>query len=104
MAEMRLGRGWSVVELSERLKELAAAPISFAETALADMTPENGWRAEFYETVIGREEPGEPVRGGAFDRVRAALSGFEMSDPAIVEGHFDPLEALIGRRILLDIK
>ena len=104
MPEMRIGKGWTVAELNERLGRLDEEPVSFAEVSLADMTPEEGWRAERYEELIAREPPGRPLEGGPFERARAALARYEVSDPAIVEGHFDPADPMVGRRMLLEIK
>lgn len=68
------------------------------------MRAAGGWREYGSVATIARESAGAPEPGGAFERGCEAIRDFRFSDPAIVEGHFDPAVPLPGRRMLLELK
>ena len=103
MALWRFGRGWSDSAMKQYLAELRDRSISFTE-APENMTVENGWTVDGAEKVIGREAPGPPEPDGVFARAKQGIINYDFSDPAIVEGHFDPEHPFVGRDILLEIK
>ena len=47
---------------------------------------------------------GPVVAGGPFERGQQAVAGYSFSDPRIVIAHFDPEHALLGRRMLLELR
>ena len=100
MTEWRLFRGWTSEELRVRLDRLATVPTNF-EGAEEELTAERGWHHWHSEAVIAREADASDVR---FARARVALANYQFSDPRIVVAHFDPRGALLGRRIILEIK
>lgn len=103
MAEWRLGRGWSEVELRERLSALASVGLNFDEPV--DLLPhQEGWRSYYSEAIIARVSPGLPAAAGAFERARTAVANYLFSDTEIVLAHFDPQSELLGRRILLEMR
>ena len=104
MAELRAFRGWTHDELADRLAGLAAYPSSNLPARLEALDVGDGWRVERSEATIGREPPGPPIAGGAFERASVALTAYEFSDPSIVAAHFDPSRPLAGRRMLLELK
>src|SRR5687767_2628646 len=101
--EWRFLRGWSEDELKQRLAAAQVAPRNFDE-ADREMSIERGWGRHFSEAVIGKEAPGRPVPGGAFERAWRATSDYLFSDPRIVKGHFDAATPLLGRRMLLEAR
>lgn len=103
MNEWRIGRGWSEVELEERLKALDHLERNF--TDLPDqLRPENGWHQSYSEAVIAHEPAGPPEENGPFARGRKAVANYQFSDPQIVIGHYDPERPLRGRRMLLEVR
>jgi uncharacterized protein (UPF0548 family) len=99
MTEWRPLKGWSSEELRVRLERLRSAPLNFSG-AEEELTGERGWHHYHSEAIVAREAGGDDC----FRRARVALSNYQFSDPAIVVAHFDPESALLGRRILLEIK
>lgn len=102
MADWRFGRGWSGTALKRNLEEIRGLERNFDPAG--PMSLAAGWRRHASETTVGREPPGAPVPGGAFERARDAVARYEFSDPRIVRGHFDPAEPLEHRRMLLELK
>ena len=100
MTEWRLFRGWTSEELRVRLDRLATVPTNFEGTE-EELSGERGWHHWHSEAVIAREADASDVR---FARARVALANYQFSDPRIVVAHFDPRGALLGRRIILEIK
>ena len=100
MTEWRLWRAWTSEELRVRLERLAAAQPNFTGDEV-ELTGERGWHHYHSDAVIAREAA---EADGYFERARVALANYQFSDPRIVVAHFDPKGALLGRRILLEIK
>lgn len=98
MAEWRLLRGWSGVELEARVSRRSASSVNFEGDEL-DMTNTNGWSHYYSEAVIARD-----ADALSFVRARVALGNYRFSDPAIVVAHFVPDSELLERRILLEIR
>lgn len=103
MAEWRFLGGWTGEGLDRRLRRLDELPSS-APGGFDAMPPEEGWREVRSTAVVGREEPGPPRPGGAYERAWKAVEGFAFSDPGIVTAHFDPEVPLAGRRMLLELR
>src|SRR5947209_3103441 len=93
----KLFQGWSEVELEENLTKLNSRGRNFplSEGGLPDG---EGWRSYYSEVTVGSEEPGPPVDGGAFERIKAAVAYYEFTDPRIVIAHFNPDDPLLGRK------
>src|SRR6185503_9950024 len=71
------------------------------EGAEEELTGARGWHHWHSEAVIARDADASDAR---FARARVALANYQFSDPGIVVAHFDPRGALLGRRIMLEIK
>jgi uncharacterized protein (UPF0548 family) len=99
MAEWRFGHGWTDAELRDRLERFRDLPLNFAA-----VDGSSRWNRYYTEAMVGLESRGEPVRGGPFERARAAVEAYQFSDPGIVVGHFDPAEPLRGRTLALEIQ
>jgi hypothetical protein len=54
--------------------------------------------------VLAREGVGAPEADGPFARARHLIAAYELSDPRIVEAHFDRTAPLSKRPMLLEIK
>jgi uncharacterized membrane protein/uncharacterized protein (UPF0548 family) len=104
MAEWRAGRRWRTAELEPRVAALAQLRPSVDADHPEKLTEDRGWRAELFESVLGREDPGAPVRDGLFARARAGLQDYRFSDPTIVAAHYRADAPLEGRSMLLEIK
>jgi len=98
MGEWRLLKGWTPDELRGRIERLTAARVNF-NGAEEELTGEGGWHHYHSEAVIVPN-----ADEAAFQRARVALANYQFSDPDIVVAHFDPKGALLGRRILLEIR
>ena len=98
MTEWRLFRGWTTEELAARLATLASAQVNFNGTE-EELTGKRGWNHYHSEAIIVAQSDETSVQ-----RARVALANYQFSDPGIVVAHFDPQGALLGRRILLEIK
>lgn len=103
MALWRFGRGWSEKTMKRYLAELQGRSVNFTEDP-ETMTRENGWTVDGAEQCIGTEPAGPPIPDGVFERAKQGLMNYDFSDPRIVEGHFDPKTAFVGRDMLLEIK
>lgn len=103
MAEWRLARGWSSQELSIRLDALADLATTVPDRE-EDMTPVRGFSRHHSQAVVAREPPGDPVPDGPFERATMLVTDYEFSDPRIVTCHFDPMDRLLGRRMLLELR
>jgi uncharacterized protein (UPF0548 family) len=101
--EWRIVRGWSDVELRERLAALAQAKRNFEEHP-DSLRADDVWRYYRSQAQVAVEKPGRPEPGGAFERMVPAVASYRFSDPDVVKGHFDPAAPLLGRRMLLEIK
>lgn len=99
MAEWSLWRTWPSAAIKARLDRARTARVNFDESE-EEMTGERGWHHYHSEAVIAREAEGDDY----FARARVALANYQFSDPDIVRAHFDPLDPLPRRRMLLEIQ
>ncbi|MFW6175998.1 MAG: DUF1990 family protein [Acidobacteriota bacterium] len=98
----RFGRGWPERDLVELLDAAEGRPRSFSESSLEEMLPAAGWRRQVSQAVVACDVPGPP--GPVFRRLAEAVEGYEFSDPAIARGYYRPDGALLGRRMLLELR
>lgn len=99
----RWGRPFSAQEVARELARLPGRA-STGPRSEGDEASDPGWHRYYSEAVIAREAPGPPHPGGAFEHARRAVAEFAFSDPAIVQGHFDPTRELDGRRMVVELK
>lgn len=102
LADWRFLRGWSKQEVERGLQARRGLELNYDPGA--PKAAEDGWQQSAAETPIGREGPGPPDAGGAFEKAWEAIVRYEFSDPRIVTGHFDPSAPLDGRTMLLELK
>lgn len=103
-AEWRFAGGWSPEEIAERLEALSLRPRNFAQEHLEALGEGPAGGTERKAMHIAQEPIGLPVAGGPFELAQGEVRAYGFSDPAIVEGHFDPVVELLGRRMLLELK
>jgi len=61
------------------------------------------WRVDDLIEPLPHEAPGDPEPGGPWEVAKRMLDDYQLADPRIVEGVFDPASPLAGRDILLKI-
>ncbi|HWO66195.1 MAG TPA: DUF1990 family protein [Umezawaea sp.] len=89
----------SVAEL-DALRPLAlnydprAAPV--------DGVAEGHWHVDSAIAVVGREQPGPPEPGGAWERACLLSRRYEFSDPSIMRAYYRRDDELLGRDMLLE--
>lgn len=98
----RFGRGWPERDVMELLEAAEERRKTFPESSLEEMLPGAGWHRRVFRAVVACEAPGPP--GPVFRRLAEAVEGYEFSDPSIVRGYFRPDGALLGRRMLLELR
>jgi uncharacterized protein (UPF0548 family) len=103
MAEWRFGKGWNEHELERRFDALKGMGLNFPLVGPESQGGKN-WRRYYSESIIGFEEPGAPLKDGAFAIAWKAITEYQFSDPNIVTGHFRPKDPLEGRNMLLELK
>jgi uncharacterized protein (UPF0548 family) len=65
---------------------------------------EGSWHVDSRATEIGREQPGAPVRDGAWATACHLVSEYEFADARIVRGAYRQGEQLFGRNMLLEAR
>jgi uncharacterized protein (UPF0548 family) len=97
----------SHVDEAAVLDELAGRRINY-DPARA---PEHGteaaeghWHVDSGATVVGREGPGPPERGGAWETACRLVSEYEFADARILRGVYRRDSDLLGRNMLLEAR
>jgi hypothetical protein len=62
------------------------------------------WHVDSGTTVIGRERPGEPERGGPWEIACGLVSQYEFADARILRGVYRQEGELLGRNMLLEAR
>jgi uncharacterized protein (UPF0548 family) len=65
---------------------------------------EGSWHVDSRATVIGREGPGPPERGGSWDTACRLVGEYEFADARIVRGVYRRGGELLGRDMLLEAR
>jgi uncharacterized protein (UPF0548 family) len=65
---------------------------------------EGHWHVDSGATVIGREGPGAPERGGAWEIACRLVSEYEFADARILRGAYRRDAELLGRNMLLEAR
>lgn len=100
-------RLFSHIDEPAALDEVASLPINY-DPARA---PEHGtgsveghWHVDSGATVIGREGPGAPEHGGAWETARRLVSEYEFADARILRGIYRRDAELLGRNMMLEAR
>jgi uncharacterized protein (UPF0548 family) len=87
--------------LANAVAELGERPVNYDE-AQAPPFVVDGWHRDRRVIELGREEPGEPERGGLFETAGALVNTYEFSDPRVLRAAFRYPGDLLGRDMLLE--
>lgn len=85
------------------LAALAGRPVNFDPGVLEQPLDTSRWRVDETIEELPHEGPGPPEPGGSWEVAKRIMDGYQLADPRIVEGVFDPSAPLSGREILLKI-
>lgn len=85
------------------LEALASRPVNFDPAVLEQPLDRSRWRVDETVEELPHEKPGPPEPGGSWEVAKRIMDGYQLADPRIVEGVFDPSAPLSGREILLKI-
>jgi len=97
--ERLLGR----LDETAALDRLRGLPVNYDPArAPQDGVAEGHWHVDSGATVIGRERPGPPERGGPFQIACRMVSEYEFADARIVRAVYRSGDELLGRDMLLE--
>jgi hypothetical protein len=85
------------------LAALAGRPFNLDPGATEHPADASRWRADEFVAELPREKPGAPEPGGSWEVAKRMMDDYQLADPHIAEGVFDPGAPLSGRDILLKI-
>ena len=85
------------------LAALASRPATVEPGFLEHPDPAR-WRVDELVEELPHERPGDPEPGGTWAVAKRMMDDYQLADPRIVEGVFDPASPLSGRDILLKIR
>jgi len=95
-------RGASDIDVPRGLEGLADLPVNHDPALTEDPDPSR-WRVDEFIEELPHEKPGDPEPGGTWEVAKRMMDDYQLADPRIVEGVFDPSCPLAGRNILLKI-
>jgi uncharacterized protein (UPF0548 family) len=86
------------------LAELASRSFNVDPGVAEQPIDTSRWRADESIEELPHEGPGAPEPGGSWEVAKRIMDGYQLADPRIVEGVFDPSAPLAGRDMLLKIR
>jgi uncharacterized protein (UPF0548 family) len=98
-------RLFSQVDEAAALDKLAGLQVNYDPARAPEQgagTAEGHWHFDSGATVIGREAPGPPAPGGAWEIACGLVSEYEFADARIVRGVYRRDAELLGRNMLLE--
>jgi uncharacterized protein (UPF0548 family) len=86
------------------LRALADLDINYA--AVPEPVPSWGsrWCLDALRCTVGRESPGDPVAGGAWDIACRLVRDYQFADPRILRALYRRGDRLLGRNMLLEVR
>ena len=97
----------SLADEGPRLDELSRFRVNYDPAQAPEHgaeTVEGHWHVDSGTAVIGREGPGPPERGGAWETACRLVSQYEFADARIVRGVYRQDAGLLGRDMLLEAR
>ncbi|MGN6257981.1 MAG: DUF1990 family protein [Solirubrobacterales bacterium] len=85
------------------LATFASRPINIDPVEVKPPVDVSKWRIDEMVEPLPHEKPGAPEPGGSWEVAQQIMNGYQLSDPHIVSGVFNPSEPLSGRTMLLKI-
>lgn len=97
------GRLLAHLDESAALDGLRGLPVNYDPArAPQDGTPEGHWHVDSGATVIAREAPGPPERGGPWETACRLVGEYEFADARILRAVYRGGDDLLGRDMLLE--
>lgn len=98
-------RLFSSIDEAAALNKLAGLPVNYDPAQAPEQgaeAVEGHWHVDSGATVIGREAPGPPEAGGAWETACRLVGEYEFADARIVRGVYRRDAGLLGRDMLLE--
>lgn len=89
---------------ADQINSLSKLEFNYDVMTYHSAKDKNGWHIDHHEALLTMEAPGEPIPGGAFDRVKNAIRLYQFPDPRLISAVFDPDQELRGRNMLMQAK
>ena len=91
------------VDEATALEDLAHRGLNYDPArAPQDGRPEGRWHVDSVASVIGHEQPGDPLAGGPWETARRLVGQYEFADARILRAVYRSDQALLGRDMLLE--
>jgi uncharacterized protein (UPF0548 family) len=91
------------VDVAAALIDLRSRAVNYdPATAPLDGQPAGHWHVDSASTLLGREPPGPPVTGGAWQVACTLVRRYEFTDPRVVRAVYRLDAELLGRDMLLE--
>jgi uncharacterized protein (UPF0548 family) len=91
------------VDEASALDDLRGRQVNYDPArAPEDGRPEGHWHVDSGAILIGREPPGDPVRGGPWEMARLLVAQYEFADERILRAVYRKDQDLLGRDMLLE--
>ncbi len=85
----------------EEINSLSQLDYNYDVKTFHETADKSGWNVDHHHARLTVEVSGEPVNGGAFERVREVLRLYQFPDPRVISAVFDPDRELRGRDMLM---
>ena len=86
------------------LRRLSTKPLNFDLARLPELVGSGGWHVDDLRQPLGREPPGDPIPGGAWEQARRVMSDYQAADPSMVRAIYDADVPFAGREMLLELR
>lgn len=100
---IRVPRGLAGRSDERALAELADRPFNLEPGFTLPPADRSRWREDDLIEPLPHEAPGDPEPSGSWEVAKRMMDDYQLADPRIVDGVFDPASPLAGRNILLKI-
>ena len=86
------------------LAALASRPVNIDPVAVEPPVDISEWRIDEMAEPLPHETPGAPEPGGSWEVAQRIMNSYQLAEPRIVTGLYDPSVPLSGRTMLLKIR
>jgi uncharacterized protein (UPF0548 family) len=90
------------VDLGAMLARLGERRVNYDESHAPTPERPGNWHVDNSRTVLGKEPPGPPVAGGAWEVACRLVREYEFADPRIIRAVYRDDDELLGRDMLLE--
>ncbi len=88
--------------LRDTFAQLSSRDVNYRLAPGEEPSAATGWHLDSLCTTVGREMPGPPTAGGAWEIAVQLLRDYEFAEPGILRGLFRCDSELLGRDMLLE--